>query len=188
MKTQKHIYILAPSIALLAATIGYLAFVLQSSIPLIVDEIRTTRQDIPRYLARIEVLVADMEDAGEKAAEGAVVGAVKGTIKAPFSLIASLGDFIKGSAKLSQSEQEVIAAAMENALRSGHVGSVYPFEHPSTELRGEIELLSVDLSKKSPTYSVKIEVERKGKNLFGRKLVLAVAGDGQLKLIKSAKL
>jgi hypothetical protein len=183
-----HTYVLAASITLLAVAIGYFARILDASTPVIVAEIRSMREAVPRYLDQVEILLASVEKAGERAAKGTVVGAVKGAVKAPFSLIAALGGSLRGSAKLSQSEQEVIGAAIENALKRELQGSVYSFEHSFTELAGEIELLSVDAEQEATRYGIRIEVQRKGQSLFKRKLVLERDEEGHLTLLKSIKL
>jgi methyl-accepting chemotaxis protein len=65
-----------------------------ANIPMMVSEVKQTREAIPEILDRTEKIVGKAEKIGEKAGEEAVTGAIKGVIKAPGKALKKIGETV----------------------------------------------------------------------------------------------
>ncbi len=202
MKKELTTFLLSISITALALSFVYLAVVidrlndqapamisevksLRTSIPSILEEAQQLREDIPIYIEDIVALVANSRETGKQAGEGAVTGVVTGVVKAPFSLVSVLASSLGGSVKLSAKEREVIAVAMSNLLATNQPGVRYPFAHPTSGMKGMLELMAVTPEKELSNYEVRISIMRNNATLLEKDLVIERDSSGEMKLVKS---
>ena len=110
----------------------------ESLVPELLAESSAIRVAIPPHLDRIEHIVYQANNAGQKASEGAVTGFFTGIIKAPFTLVKGFGGSLVEGRHSSSDDKKVITAKTLDLLNTGVVGDEVSFSGPT--LNGSISL------------------------------------------------
>lgn len=157
--------------------------------PQILAEVQATRLSIPPTLDRVDVLIGKAGKAGREASSGVVTGIFKGIITAPFVIVGNAGQSVFGMSKaqakdIPEADMARLTAVSEEVLAMAEKGAFKEWKNDESGYSGKTTLESIEKNEGQDCRILRVEIWKKGKEKFNKKLRTCKNENGSWETVK----